>query len=48
VAAPAVEGKPRIAPVPHAAPPAQKVFLVQVFNGSKRSDQKFVDGEEKQ
>jgi pilus assembly protein CpaB len=32
---------------PHAAP-AQKVFLVQVFNGSKRSDQKFVDGEEKQ
>jgi pilus assembly protein CpaB len=48
VAAPAVEGKPRIAPVPHATPPAQKVFLVQVFNGSKRSDQKFVDGEEKQ
>jgi hypothetical protein len=36
-----------MAPVPHAAP-AQKVFLVQVFNGSKRSDQKFVDGEEKQ
>jgi pilus assembly protein CpaB len=47
-APPAVEGKPHIAPVAHAAPPAQKMFLVQVFNGSKRSDQKFVDGEEKQ
>ncbi|HKO18680.1 MAG TPA: Flp pilus assembly protein CpaB [Acidobacteriaceae bacterium] len=46
-AVPAVEGKPHVAPVPHAAP-AQKMFLVQVFNGSKRSDQKFVDGEEKQ
>lgn len=34
-------------PVAKAAP-AKKVFLVQVFNGSKRSDQKFVDGEEKQ
>jgi pilus assembly protein CpaB len=40
--------RPHSAPsIPHAAP-AQKVFLVQVFNGSKRSDQKFVDGEEKQ
>jgi len=40
--------RPRTAmPSPKAAP-AQKVFLVQVFNGSKRSDQKFVDGEEKQ
>jgi pilus assembly protein CpaB len=38
--------RPAVA-TPHAAP-AQKVFLVQVFNGSKRSDQKFVDGEEKQ
>ena len=46
-APPVVEGRPHIAPVPHAAP-AQKMFLVQVFNGSKRSDQKFVDGEEKQ
>ena len=43
---PAPVSRPRTA-VPKAAP-AQKVFLVQVFNGSKRSDQKFVDGEEKQ
>ena len=46
-AVPVAPGKPRIAPVRRAAP-AEKVFLVQVFNGSKRSDQKFVDGEEKQ
>jgi len=38
----------RTAPPVAKATPAQKVFLVQVFNGSKRSDQKFVDGEEKQ
>ena len=44
---PAVPNKPHVASIPHAAP-AQKMFLVQVFNGSKRSDQKFVDGEEKQ
>jgi pilus assembly protein CpaB len=44
---PAASGRPRIAPAPRATP-AEKVFLVQVFNGSKRSDQKFVDGEEKQ
>ncbi len=31
-----------------AAAPAPKTFLVQVYNGSKRSDEKFVDGEEKQ
>jgi len=43
---PSAPGKPRVAPAPRA--PAEKVFLVQVFNGSKRSDQKFVDGEEKQ
>lgn len=49
--APAPPPKPKTAsaPVPHAAPaPQQRVFLVQVFNGSKRSDEKFVDGEEKQ
>jgi len=43
--------RPRVvaAPAPHAAAaPASKVYLVQVYNGSKRSDQKFVDGEEKQ
>jgi pilus assembly protein CpaB len=45
--APSQPSRPHVAAVPHAAP-AQKVFLVQVFNGSKRSDQKFVDGEEKQ
>jgi pilus assembly protein CpaB len=38
--------KPRsTAVVPHSAP-APQVFLVQVYNGSKRSDEKFVDGEE--
>lgn len=47
-APPPAPGKPHVAaPVAHPAP-AQKMFLVQVFNGSKRSDQKFVDGEEKQ
>jgi pilus assembly protein CpaB len=40
--------RPRPAVATPRAAPAQKVFLVQVFNGSKRSDQKFVDGEEKQ
>jgi pilus assembly protein CpaB len=30
------------------APKPSREFMVQVFNGSKRSDQKFVDGEEKQ
>jgi pilus assembly protein CpaB len=46
-APPPMEGKPHVAAAPRPAP-AQKMFLVQVFNGSKRSDQKFVDGEEKQ
>ena len=32
--------------VPRSAP-ISKIYLVQVFNGSKRTDQKFVDGEEK-
>ncbi len=41
--------KPRpVAPPVVKKPPAAKVFVVQVFNGSKRNDQKFVDGEEKQ
>jgi pilus assembly protein CpaB len=35
-------------PAPHASAPAPKTFMVQVYNGSKRSDQKFVEGEEKQ
>ena len=47
--APAPASRPvRTGPVTQKAAPAQKMFLVQVFNGSKRSDQKFVDGEEKQ
>jgi len=41
--------KPRPAALPHIAPaPTSQTYLVQVFNGSKRSDEKFVDGEEKQ
>ena len=46
----ATVSRPRImsAAVPHAAPAPPKVFMVQVFNGSKRSDEKFVQGEEKQ
>ena len=46
---PPVVSRPRpVSTAPRPAP-AEKVFLVQVFNGSKRSDQKFVaDGEEKQ
>jgi pilus assembly protein CpaB len=41
--------KPRstMVAVPHRAP-TPRVILVQVFNGSKRTDAKFVDGEEKQ
>jgi pilus assembly protein CpaB len=33
---------------PHAAAAPPKVFMVQVFNGTKRNDEKFVEGEEKQ
>lgn len=41
--------RPVAATAPHkAAAPAQQTYLVQVYNGSKRSDAKFVDGEEKQ
>ena len=48
-AAPPVFPKPRPAVgAPRAAAPTPKVFMVQVFNGSKRSDEKFVEGEEKQ
>jgi pilus assembly protein CpaB len=47
-AAPAPKPHQAIATVPHAAPPLPRTILVQVYNGSKRSDQKFVDGEEKQ
>jgi len=39
--------RPAVAVVPHKAPES-KTYIVQVFNGSKRSDQKFVDGEDKQ
>jgi pilus assembly protein CpaB len=46
--APIAAPKRQVSAAPRPTPP-QKVFLVQVFNGSKRSDQKFVgDGEEKQ
>jgi len=47
-AAPPVYPRPRPAPSAPRAAPAPKVFLVQVFNGSKRNDEKFVEGEEKQ
>lgn len=42
--------KPKVVAAPVARPttPPAKTFLVQVYNGSKRSDQKFVDGEDKQ
>ena len=48
--APVEQPKPHpVAVVAHAAPaPEAKTFLVQVYNGTKRSDEKFVDGEEKQ
>jgi pilus assembly protein CpaB len=46
VPAPPKLSKPAAAPRPAAAP-APKTFVVQVYNGSKRSDEKFVDGEEK-
>lgn len=39
--------QPAVAKTPHSAPQS-KIYMVQVYNGSKRSDQKFVDGEEKQ
>jgi pilus assembly protein CpaB len=48
VPAPATKPHQTVA-VAHAAPtPESKTFLVQVYNGTKRSDEKFVDGEEKQ
>ena len=41
--------RPVVSNIPKAAAPKSRVFLVQVYNGSKRSDEKFVDGgEEKQ
>ena len=46
--APVAQAKPRPTVVVAPKPPASKTFLVQVYNGSKRSDEKFVDGEEKQ
>jgi hypothetical protein len=46
VPAPPKLSKPVAAPHPAAAP-APKTVVVQVYNGSKRSDEKFVDGEEK-
>lgn len=43
----AVPVKPRVTLVPRSVPkPAARIYLVQVFNGSKRSDAKFVAGEE--
>ncbi|WP_035359036.1 Flp pilus assembly protein CpaB [Edaphobacter aggregans] len=40
--------KPRSTGTPHPAPkPAAHVFLIQVFNGSKRSEEKFVSSEGK-
>jgi pilus assembly protein CpaB len=46
---PAPVARPKQVSAPAHPTAAQKVFLVQVFNGSKRNDQKFVaDGEEKQ
>ncbi len=40
--------KPRVSSAPHpVSAPASKVYLVQVFNGSKRTDEKFVHNEEK-
>lgn len=44
-----VKARPAVSTGPKtAAAPKSRVFLVQVYNGSKRSDEKFVDGEEKQ
>jgi pilus assembly protein CpaB len=42
--------RPRLTETPRAvAPkPASRVYLVEVFNGSKKSEEKFVSGEEKQ
>lgn len=43
-----VKVRPAVSTGPKVAAPKSRVFLVQVYNGSKRSDEKFVDGEEKQ
>jgi pilus assembly protein CpaB len=40
--------KPRPAGGHHASPPVASVYLVEVFNGTKRTEEKFVDGEAKQ
>lgn len=42
-----VKVRPAVA-VSHTAAANPKILMVQVFNGSKRSDEKFVEGEEKQ
>jgi len=47
-AAPPPKARVVAAHTPHVAAPAAKVYLVQVYNGSKRNDQKFTEGEEKQ
>lgn len=40
--------KPRPAAAPHAEPkPKEQVYVIQVFNGSKQSEEKFASGEEK-
>ena len=46
VPAPPKAAKPAVV-ASHPAAPAPKTFLVEVYNGSKKSDEKFVDGEEK-
>jgi pilus assembly protein CpaB len=41
--------KPKAVSAPRAAPkPQSKVYVIQVYNGSKQSEQKFAGGEEKQ
>jgi pilus assembly protein CpaB len=44
----AVPPKPRPAGAPHVAPRPAQIYVVEVFNGSKRSQEKFSSGEEKQ
>jgi pilus assembly protein CpaB len=42
----AVRPKPLL--VGHPAPPPSRIYLVEVFNGSKKTEEKFTPGEEKQ
>ncbi|HWB33608.1 MAG TPA: Flp pilus assembly protein CpaB [Acidobacteriaceae bacterium] len=45
---PKVAAKAVVREAPRAAKPAPKVYVIQVYNGSKQSEQKFAAGEEKQ